>query len=118
VGCRCYCCVSMVLHLSKQCGMPQWRLCRRYALLLMIIVGTATIYVTCCSVLFTLVTGYYRDGRYARTFYTQKDVMYQLHQQRGLKGPFWAREFEKAHYEIDDYWKETPSRSVVRRLRG
>jgi hypothetical protein len=44
--------------------------------------------------------------------------MYQLHQQRGLKGPFWAREFEKAHYEIDDYWKETPSRSVVRRLRG
>jgi hypothetical protein len=70
-----------------------------------------------CAV-FTVCTGYYRDGRYARTFYTQKDVMYQLHQQRGLKGPFWAREFEKAHYDIDDYWKETPSHSVVRRLRG
>jgi hypothetical protein len=87
-----------------------------------LVVGSSLDWLLLCNLLFcavfTVCTGYYRDGRYARTFYTQKDVMYQLHQQRGLKGPFWAREFEKAHYEIDDYWKETPSRSVVRRLRG
>jgi hypothetical protein len=50
--------------------------------------------------------GYYRDGRYERTYYTQKQVMYQLQRQRPLVGPFWAREFEKAHHDIDDHWRE------------
>mgnify|MGYP006187765507 CR=1 FL=1 len=47
-------------------------------------------------------TGYYRDGRYERTFYTIPRVMYQLQKKRPLVGPFWAREFERAHHEIDD----------------
>ena len=50
-------------------------------------------------------TGYYRDGRYERTFYTMPDAMYQLQRKRPLVGPFWAREFEKAHHDIDDYFK-------------
>lgn len=52
----------------------------------------------------TRMRGYYRDGRYSRTFYSQPTQMMQLQTQRDLIGPFWAREFEKAHYEIDDYF--------------
>jgi hypothetical protein len=33
-----------------------------------------------------------------------KGNMYQLQHQRTLTGPFWAREFEKAHKDIDDYY--------------
>lgn len=46
--------------------------------------------------------GYYRDGRYERSYYFSKDLMYQLQKQRLLVGPFWAREFEMAHKDIDD----------------
>jgi hypothetical protein len=46
--------------------------------------------------------GYYRDGRYARTYYTMPEDMYQLHKKPELVGPFWAREFSVAHRDIDD----------------
>lgn len=46
--------------------------------------------------------GYYRDGRYERSYYITKNLMYQLQKQRPLVGPFWAREFEMAHKDIDD----------------
>lgn len=52
-----------------------------------------------------LASGYYRDGRYANTFYTMKNSMYQLQMRRGLVGPFWAREFELSHRDIDDYFE-------------
>lgn len=51
----------------------------------------------------TRMRGYYRDGRYRNTFYTVKKRMYQLQQQRSLVGPFWAREFELSHRDIDDF---------------
>lgn len=50
----------------------------------------------------TRMRGYYRDGRYKRTYYTMKDVMYQLQRQEEIEGPFWAREFAVAHKDIDD----------------
>lgn len=50
----------------------------------------------------TRMRGYYRDGRYARTYYTMRAVTYQLHTQPELEGPFWAREFAVAHRDIDD----------------
>lgn len=50
----------------------------------------------------TRMRGYYRDGRYARTFYTMPEQMYQLQQKPELVGPFWAREFAVAHRDIDD----------------
>lgn len=46
--------------------------------------------------------GYYRDHRYARTFYTKTAYLYSLHSQTEIVGPFWAREFAVAHAEIDD----------------
>eukprot|EP01039_Chlorochromonas_danica_P003063 gene3063-3345_t len=54
----------------------------------------------------TRMRGYYRDGRYQQTFYTMPNVMYQLQRQRKLIGPFWAREFEIAHHDIDDYFQQ------------
>eukprot|EP01031_Cornospumella_fuschlensis_P035542 gene35542-43098_t len=53
----------------------------------------------------TRMRGYYRDGRYKNTFYTMKNYMYQLQKQRPLVGPFWAREFELSHRDIDDYFQ-------------
>ena len=51
--------------------------------------------------------GYYRDGRYERTFYFLKPpYMYELQEKRPLVGPFWAREFEVASKNIDDYYYE------------
>ena len=50
-------------------------------------------------------SGYYRDGRYERTFYSMPKPMYSLQKSRTLVGPFWAREFEKAHMSIDDYFQ-------------
>jgi hypothetical protein len=50
----------------------------------------------------TRMRGYYRDGRYARTYYTMPQDMYQLHKRPELVGPFWAREFAVAHRDIDD----------------
>jgi hypothetical protein len=46
--------------------------------------------------------GYYRDGRYDRSYYTTKQHTTHLQRQRPLIGPFWAREFETAHRQIDD----------------
>lgn len=48
--------------------------------------------------------GYYRDGRYDRTYYTMQHYMYQLQREHALQEPFWAREFEIAHKDIDDYY--------------
>ena len=48
--------------------------------------------------------GYYRDGRYDRTYYTMQHYMYQLQREHALREPFWAREFEIAHKDIDDYY--------------
>ncbi len=48
--------------------------------------------------------GYYRDGRYERTYYTMEAMEKQLQKQRPLVGPFWAREFETAHKDIDDFY--------------
>jgi hypothetical protein len=50
----------------------------------------------------TRMRGYYRDGRYARTYYTTKNHVNNLHKQTKIVGPFWAREFETAHKQIDD----------------
>ena len=50
----------------------------------------------------TRMRGYYRDNRYARTFYTLTKEMYSLHKQTEIVGPFWAREFAVAHSAIDD----------------
>ena len=50
----------------------------------------------------TRMRGYYRDGRYERSFYTMPREMYDLHKQTEIKGPFWAREFKVAHSDIDD----------------
>ena len=50
----------------------------------------------------TRLRGYYRDDRYANTFYWMPDSMYVLHRRTTLKGPFWAREFATAHEDIDD----------------
>lgn len=50
----------------------------------------------------TRMRGYYRDGRYNRTFYTKRKWMYQLQQQHDMIQPFWAREFVTAHEDIDD----------------
>jgi hypothetical protein len=54
----------------------------------------------------TRMRGYYRDGRYERTFYTMPQAMYQLQERREIVGPFWAREFEVAGKDIDDYYRE------------
>jgi hypothetical protein len=50
----------------------------------------------------TRLRGYYRDGRYKRSFYTLPQHMFQLHHSPQLVGPFWAREFAVAHNNIDD----------------
>ena len=50
----------------------------------------------------TRMRGYYRDGRYDRTYYTKTSHLYTLHSQKEIIGPFWAREFSVAHSEIDD----------------
>jgi len=50
----------------------------------------------------TRMRGYYRDSRYARTYYTMPEQMYQMHTQTELKGPFWAREWFLATRDIDD----------------
>ncbi len=55
--------------------------------------------------IFLLSVGYYRDGRYERTFYSMPVTMYQLQRQRPIVGPFWAREFEVASKDIDDYYQ-------------
>lgn len=52
----------------------------------------------------TRMRGYYRDGRYNRTFYDAKKVIHQLQTRREIVGPFWAREFEVASKDIDDYF--------------
>jgi hypothetical protein len=54
----------------------------------------------------TRMRGYYRDGRYKRTFYFIKRYMFDLQRHKKLVGPFWAREFEIAHRNADDYWQE------------
>lgn len=59
----------------------------------------------------TRMRGYYRDGRYQRTYYTLKKDMFALQKKRDLIGPFWAREFEIAHRNADDYYQETPESS-------
>ena len=46
--------------------------------------------------------GYYRDGRYLRTYYSMPGFTNQLQAQTELQGPFWAREFAVAHKNIDD----------------
>lgn len=51
----------------------------------------------------TRMRGYYRDGRYNRSYYFRKSKMYQLQQKVPLVGPFWAREFAIAHKNADDY---------------
>jgi len=61
-----------------------------------------TLYSTFTSYI-TRLRGYYRDGRYERTFYTLPLRMYDLQKARPLVGPHWAREFEKAHRDIDDW---------------
>lgn len=50
----------------------------------------------------TRMRGYYRDNRYAHTFYTMTKHLYSLHEKTEIHGPFWAREFAVAHKEIDD----------------
>eukprot|EP01033_Poteriospumella_lacustris_P003065 gene3065-2243_t len=55
----------------------------------------------------TRMRGYYRDQRFQRTFYFIKRHMFDLQRQKRLVGPFWAREFEIAHRNADDYWQET-----------
>lgn len=50
----------------------------------------------------TRLRGYYRDDRYANTFYWMPESMYVLHRRTELKGPFWSREFAVAHADIDD----------------
>ena len=51
----------------------------------------------------TRMRGYYRDNRYANTFYTMKNQQHILHRNKdNIVGPFWAREFPVAHQEIDD----------------
>ena len=51
----------------------------------------------------TRMRGYYRDDRYANTFYTMKSQQHILHKnQANIVGPFWAREFPVAHQQIDD----------------
>ena len=50
----------------------------------------------------TRLGGYYRDGRYSRTYYFMPQHMYVLHRQKELKGPFWSREFAVATEDIDD----------------
>lgn len=57
----------------------------------------------------TRMRGYYRDQRFQRTFYFIKQHMFDLQRQKRLVGPFWAREFEIAHRNADDYWQETSS---------
>jgi hypothetical protein len=49
----------------------------------------------------TRMRGYYRDGRYERSYYTLRRKTHDLQKQRPLVGPFWAREFEKAHRTIN-----------------
>lgn len=46
-------------------------------------------------------TGYYRDGRYARTYYSSASNLYALQQRKYLEGTLWGREFEKAHRNIE-----------------
>jgi len=50
----------------------------------------------------TRMRGYYRDNRYANTYYTQTKHLYSLQTTTEIVGPFWAREFAVAHKEIDD----------------
>jgi GR25 family glycosyltransferase involved in LPS biosynthesis len=67
----------------------------------------------------TRMRGYYRDGRYARTFYTLPKEMYKLQTQPNLIGPFWAREFAIAHHDIDDDSVQRRFRNVRNdRIRG
>ena len=47
-------------------------------------------------------TGYYKDGRYENTYYTKPKGMFDLHHAKDLVRPYWAREFEVAHRNIDD----------------
>jgi len=56
----------------------------------------------------TRLRGYYRDGRYARTYYLAMEDRYQLFKKTDLVGPFWAREFATAHKDIDDDHIENP----------
>mmetsp|Transcript_16225 Transcript_16225/g.16353 ORF Transcript_16225/g.16353 Transcript_16225/m.16353 type:complete len:260 (+) Transcript_16225:210-989(+) len=50
----------------------------------------------------TRLRGYYKDGRYARTYYTTEQERNQLYDEPDLIAPFWAREFAVAHTDIDD----------------
>ena len=52
------------------------------------------------------ITGYYRDGRYEKTFYSLPDQMYNLQKNRAVAGSYWEREYEKAHVNIDDYFQQ------------
>jgi hypothetical protein len=69
-----------------------------------------------------LCTGYYRDNRYSRTFYTKKEMTYQLQRKPRLDELLWGREFSKAHADIDDYWSDIPkfknATAVTQGLRG
>lgn len=57
---------------------------------------------TYCHLLcITTTIGYYRDGRYERSYYILKNNMYWLQRERAMF-PFWGREFEIAHKDIDD----------------
>lgn len=49
----------------------------------------------------TRMRGFYRDGRYNRTFYSTKRHMYQLRDQTRIMIPLWSREFPTAHINID-----------------
>jgi len=50
----------------------------------------------------TRMRGYYRDGRYARTYYTMPYFMHQLAKQTDPVGPYWTREFSSVHRNADD----------------
>ena len=63
----------------------------------------------------TRMRGYYRDGRYENTYYTLPGRMYSLQRERDLVGPFWAREFEAAHKNIDDDHVRSRARRSRRR---
>ncbi|KAJ1427667.1 hypothetical protein B484DRAFT_397154, partial [Ochromonadaceae sp. CCMP2298] len=60
-----------------------------------------TLYSTFTSYI-TRLRGYYRDGRYERSYYTMPGAVHLLQRDRELSGSLWEREYEKAHRDIDD----------------
>ena len=63
----------------------------------------------------TRLRGYYRDDRYANTYYWMPQSMYVLHRRPELKGPFWSREFAVAHAAIDDDGIAASTKSTTRK---